>query len=105
MTLNKNRVSDAPQPVALYTDPDTGKKHIRKTRRDKNGMIYFPFGYDINTIEGAVPGAKGKSGYNTEKLISVNGKLLLGRRLIQKLISVGNSFLITLNREVLIFCL
>ena len=35
LTLNKNRVSDAPQPVALYTDPDTGKKHIRKTRRDK----------------------------------------------------------------------
>ncbi|MEC7124360.1 MAG: alkaline phosphatase D family protein, partial [Bacteroidota bacterium] len=60
LTLNKNRVSDAPQPVALYTDPDTGKKHIRKTRRDKNGMIYFPFGYDINTIEGAVPGSKGE---------------------------------------------
>ena len=61
LTLNKNRVSDATQPIALYTDPDTGKKHIRKTRRDKNGMIYFPYGYDINTIEGAVQGAKGKS--------------------------------------------
>ena len=23
-------------------------------------MIYFPFGYDINTIEGAVPGSKGE---------------------------------------------
>ena len=60
LTLNKNRVNDAPQPIALYTDPDTGKKHVRKTRRDKNGMIYFPYGYDINTIEGAVPGSKGE---------------------------------------------
>ena len=39
LTLNKNRVNDAPQPIALYTDTDTGKKHVRKTRRDKNGMM------------------------------------------------------------------
>jgi len=60
LTLNKKRITDAPQPIALYTDPETGKKHTRKTRRDKNGMIYFPQGYDINTIEGAVPGRKGE---------------------------------------------
>ena len=28
LTLNKNRGSDAPQPIALYTDPDTGKVTI-----------------------------------------------------------------------------
>lgn len=60
MTLNKKRITGAPQPIALYTDPETGKKHTRKTRRYKNGMIYFPQGYDINTIEGAVPGRKGE---------------------------------------------
>ena len=60
LTLNKKRVDDAPQPIALYTDSETGKKHTRKTRKDKNGMIYFPQGYDINTIEGAVPGRNGQ---------------------------------------------
>ena len=49
LTFNKKRITGAPQPIALYTDPETGKKHTRKTRRDKNGMIYFPQGYDINT--------------------------------------------------------
>ena len=59
LTQNPTRVSDAPLPIALYTDPETGAKHTRKTREDKNGVVYFPEGYNINTIEGAVPGAAG----------------------------------------------
>ena len=27
LTLNKKRVDNAPQPIALYTDSETGKKH------------------------------------------------------------------------------
>ena len=60
LTKNKMRVNDAPLPISLYTDPATNKRHLRKTRRDKNGTVYFPQGYDINTVEGAVPGMKGE---------------------------------------------
>ena len=60
LTKNKNRVNDAPLPISLYTDPTTNKRHLRKTRRDKDGTVYFPQGYDINTVEGAVPGIKGE---------------------------------------------
>ena len=60
LTKNKNRVNDAPLPISLYTDPTTNKRHLRKTRRDKDGTVYFPQGYDINTVEGAVPGMKGE---------------------------------------------
>lgn len=60
LTKNKTRVNDAPLPISLYSDPETGKKHLRKTRRDKDGMVYFPQGFDIETIEGAVPGALGE---------------------------------------------
>lgn len=68
LTKNPTRVNDAPLPIALYTDPDKGKRHLRKTRRDKNGVVYFPQGYDINTIEGAVPGAKGMVRVNYKKI-------------------------------------
>lgn len=68
LTQNPTRVNDAPLPIALYTDPETGKKHLRKTRRDKNGVVYFPQGFDINTIEGAVPGANGMVRVNYKKL-------------------------------------
>ena len=60
LTKNKNRVNDAPLPISLYTDPTNNKRHLRRTRRDKNGTVYFPQGYDINTVEGAVPGIKGE---------------------------------------------
>jgi len=59
LTKNPTRVNKAPLPISLYTDPETGNKHLRKTRKDKNGVVYFPQGYDINNIEGAVPGANG----------------------------------------------
>ena len=68
LTKNPTRVNDAPLPIALYTDHDTGKRHLRKTRKDKNGVVYFPQGYDINTIEGAVPGAKGMVRVNYKKI-------------------------------------
>ena len=68
LTKNPTRVNNAPLPIALYTDPETGKKHLRKTRRDKNGVVYFPQGFDINTIEGAVPGANGMVRVNYKKL-------------------------------------
>ena len=68
LTQNPTRVNDAPLPIALYTDPETGKKHLRKTRRDKNGVVYFPQGFDINTIEGAVPGANGMVRVKYKKL-------------------------------------
>ena len=60
LTKNKIRVNDAPLPIALYVRPETGKRHLRETRRDKDGMVYFPQGFDINTVEGAVPGAEGE---------------------------------------------
>ena len=34
LTLNKKRVDNAPQPIALYTDSETGKKtHQKDTKR------------------------------------------------------------------------
>ena len=60
LTKNKVRINDAPLPISLYVRPDTGKRHLRETRRDKDGVVYFPQGFDINTIEGAVPGAEGE---------------------------------------------
>ena len=60
LTKNKIRVNDAPLPISLYVHPETGKRHLRETRRDKDGMVYFPQGFDINTVEGAVPGAEGE---------------------------------------------
>ena len=60
LTKNKIRINDAPLPISLYVRPETGKRHLRETRRDKDGVVYFPQGFDINTIEGAVPGAEGE---------------------------------------------
>ena len=60
LTKNKVRINDAPLPISLYVRPETGKRHLRETRRDKDGVVYFPQGFDINTIEGAVPGAEGE---------------------------------------------
>lgn len=68
LTKHPSRVNDGPLPISLYIDPETGKRHLRKTRKDKNGEVYFPQGYDINTIEGAVPGARG--------MVRVNYKIL-----------------------------
>ena len=60
LTKNKTRVNNALLPISIYTDPESGEKHLRKTRRDKNPLIYFPDGHDIETIEGAVPGKTGE---------------------------------------------
>ena len=60
LTKNKIRVNNAPLPISLYVRPETGKRHLRETRRDKDGTVYFPQGYDLNTIEGAVPGSEGE---------------------------------------------
>ena len=70
LTKNSTRVNDAPLPISLYTEAETGKRHLRKTRKDKNGMVYFPQGYDINTVEGAVPGARGMVRVNYKRLAS-----------------------------------
>ena len=70
LTKNSTRVNDAPLPISLYTEPETGKRHLRKTRKDKNGMVYFPQGYDINTVEGAVPGARGMVRVKYKRLVS-----------------------------------
>ena len=38
LTKNKIRVNDAPLPISLYVHPETGKRHLRETRRDKDGI-------------------------------------------------------------------
>ena len=50
LTKNKVRVNNAPLPISLYLHPETGKRHLRETRRDKDGLVYFPQGFDINTV-------------------------------------------------------
>ena len=64
LTKNKVRINDGPLPISLYVRPDTGKRHLRETRRDEDGVVYFPQGFDINNIEGAVPGAEGEVNIN-----------------------------------------
>ncbi|MEQ9289192.1 MAG: alkaline phosphatase D family protein [Cyclobacteriaceae bacterium] len=62
LTKSANRVgSEAPVPKALYQNPETGEWGPENNKRmDMPTKVEFPEGYDINTIEGAVPGASGE---------------------------------------------
>jgi len=52
--------NDAPIPIVKYKDPETGAMLERKERPDITPVVYFPDGYNINTIQGATPGSEGK---------------------------------------------
>ena len=78
LTKNKVRINDAPLPISLYVRPENGKRHLRETRRDKDGVVYFPQGFDINTIEGAVPGAEGEVKINYRPKVLRNGISQIG---------------------------
>lgn len=62
LTKNPSRVdTTAPMPVVLYKDPETGKLEKKeKGRPDTKPVVQFPKGSNIETIEGAVPGAPGE---------------------------------------------
>ncbi|MBA4323351.1 MAG: hypothetical protein C0408_11095, partial [Odoribacter sp.] len=68
LTLNQKRVgSDAPQPKILYKDSETGIARSLKSggedsesRPDLEPVVTYPEGYNINNIDGAVPGTSGK---------------------------------------------
>ena len=45
LTLNKKRIIGAPQPIALFTDPETGKK--TPERREEIKMEWFIFHKDM----------------------------------------------------------
>ncbi|MDZ7722228.1 MAG: alkaline phosphatase D family protein [candidate division KSB1 bacterium] len=60
---------DAPVPDVYYIQPKTGKLFTReqcmatdgvRSRPDWQPLVQYPDGYDVDTIEGAVPGATGK---------------------------------------------
>ena len=61
LTKTPERVgNDAPMPNVKYKDPKTGKMIERKGRPNITPVVTYPDGYDINTIQGAVPGSEGK---------------------------------------------
>lgn len=64
LTQNAERVgNDAPMPKVFYKNPETGELEKRQggRRPDISPIVQFPEGYDINNIEGAVPGSKGRA--------------------------------------------
>ena len=64
LTKNPERVgNDAPTPKVFYKNPETGELEERKggRRPDIKPIVKFPEGYDVNNIEGATPGSKGKA--------------------------------------------
>ncbi len=62
LTQNEKRVNfGAPMPNVSYTLASTGEPlaEVRDRQRDAVPLVEFPNGSSIDTIEGAVPGAKG----------------------------------------------
>jgi alkaline phosphatase D len=60
LTREPRRASEAnPVPDVLYTNPETGELVPRKGRPSWKPTVYWPPGYDINNIKGAVPGTAG----------------------------------------------
>ena len=60
LTERETRVgSDAPIPEVMYMDDETGALVERQGRSDMIPVVSYPDGSDIDTIEGAVPGAAG----------------------------------------------
>ena len=92
LTKHKVRINDAPLPISLYVRPDTGKRHLRETRRDKDGVVYFPQGFDINTIEGAVPGAEGEVKINYRPKGSKKWNFTDWKTVLKKLTTAKNLF-------------
>ena len=62
LTGNAERVgSEAPMPVILYQNPNTGALEPRsKGRQDWTPVVQYPEGSSVEAIEGAVPGATGE---------------------------------------------
>ena len=63
LTLNPQRIgSDAPQPTILYKDSITGKPRTIKGegRPSLEPVVIYPDGYNVNNIDGAVPGTPGR---------------------------------------------
>lgn len=62
LTENSVRVdSSAPMPIIRYIDPETSELgEIRKGRPDLKPVVTYPDGYNVNNIEGAVPGSEGR---------------------------------------------
>jgi alkaline phosphatase D len=60
LTREPSRASEVnPVPDVLYTNPETGGLVPRKGSPSWKPTIYWPPGYDINNIKGAVPGTAG----------------------------------------------
>lgn len=52
--------NDAPMPKFWYKNPETGEVTERQGRPNIKPTVEFPEGYNIKTIQGAVPGSEGK---------------------------------------------
>ncbi|NOR76640.1 MAG: hypothetical protein GQ525_15970, partial [Draconibacterium sp.] len=53
--------NDAPMPDVKYKDKKTGEMVERKGRPNVAPVVTYPEGYDVNNIQGAVPGSEGKA--------------------------------------------
>jgi len=53
--------NDAPMPKFWYKNPETGEVTERRGRPNIKPTVEFPEGYNIKTIQGAVPGSEGKA--------------------------------------------
>lgn len=60
LTQNPVRVgNDAPLPEVKYKDPETGELKGRSGRPDVAPVVIYPEGYNIDNVQGAVPGREG----------------------------------------------
>jgi len=60
LTENPVRVgNDAPMPDVKYKDPETGELKGRSGRPDIAPIVIYPEGYNIDNVQGAVPGREG----------------------------------------------
>jgi alkaline phosphatase D len=61
LTQDSVRVGpEAPVVEVFYPDPNTGELKPRQGRPDIKPVVKYPEGYDVNSIEGATPGAPGQ---------------------------------------------
>lgn len=61
LTRNAQRVNSShPQPDVFYIHAETGGLIARQGRPDLTPLVVWPPGYDIDTIDGAVPGIDGE---------------------------------------------
>ena len=75
LTKNLQRIGNhAPTPSVAYLDMETGDTAEIKGRPDKTPIVTFSNGYDINNIEGAVPGMEGLVRLNYRKQGEENWK-------------------------------